>query len=193
MQQIEFKATQGAGETRIAAAAGVPPSVVGISEGLAGSALNEGNFQASMRRFGDLFGIPHWQDVCGSLQTIVPAPGGARLWYDVSGIPALRIDQTDAAQIDDLKATTIGKYITQGFEADWAIKAVLAEYPSLLVGHHTGLFSVQLQAPGSTKMPGGEVPGEVPVDGGTKPETIPSGDPTTKPISDTPNQPVAVP
>jgi hypothetical protein len=35
MRQVDFKAVQGAGETRIAAAAGVPPVVVGFSEGLA--------------------------------------------------------------------------------------------------------------------------------------------------------------
>jgi hypothetical protein len=34
MEQISFKATQGHGETRVAAAAGVPPIIVGLSEGL---------------------------------------------------------------------------------------------------------------------------------------------------------------
>lgn len=34
MEQMSFKTTQGAGETRIAAAAGVPPVLVGLSEGL---------------------------------------------------------------------------------------------------------------------------------------------------------------
>jgi hypothetical protein len=33
LKQIDFKVTQGAGETRIAAAAGVPPVIVGLSEG----------------------------------------------------------------------------------------------------------------------------------------------------------------
>jgi hypothetical protein len=41
----------------------------------------------------------------------------------------------------------------------------------MLVGKHTGLFSVQLQAPGSTKMPVGEAAGESPVAEGTGPET----------------------
>jgi hypothetical protein len=36
LQQLDFKATQGAGETRMAAAAGVPAVIVGFSEGLAG-------------------------------------------------------------------------------------------------------------------------------------------------------------
>ena len=34
MQQLDFKTVQGHGETRIAAAAGVPPIIVGLSEGL---------------------------------------------------------------------------------------------------------------------------------------------------------------
>jgi phage portal protein BeeE len=46
MKQVDFKVTQGAGETRIAAAAGIPSSVVGFSEGLQGSSLNAGNFKA---------------------------------------------------------------------------------------------------------------------------------------------------
>lgn len=35
LRQLDFKSTQGAGETRIAAASGVPPIIVGLSEGLA--------------------------------------------------------------------------------------------------------------------------------------------------------------
>jgi hypothetical protein len=48
MKQVDFKVTQGAGETRIAAAAGIPSSVVGLSEGLQGSSLNAGNFTAAI-------------------------------------------------------------------------------------------------------------------------------------------------
>jgi hypothetical protein len=54
----------------------------------------------------------------------------------------------------------------------------------LLVGKHTGLFSVQLQAPGSTKMPQGEAPGEVPVGSGAGPEK-----PAVNPVSPTPQIP----
>src|SRR5207302_4894276 len=34
LRQLDFKITQGAGETRVAAAAGTPPVLVGLSEGL---------------------------------------------------------------------------------------------------------------------------------------------------------------
>ena len=50
LDQLNFKSVQGAGETRIAAAAGVPASILGISEGLAGSALNAGTYTAARRR-----------------------------------------------------------------------------------------------------------------------------------------------
>ena len=46
LEQISFKETQGAGETRLAAAAGVPPGRRRLSEGLAGSSLNAGNYAA---------------------------------------------------------------------------------------------------------------------------------------------------
>ena len=52
-KELEFAVTQGKGESRLASAAGVPPSWVGFSEGLQGSALNAGNFTAARRRFGD--------------------------------------------------------------------------------------------------------------------------------------------
>jgi hypothetical protein len=34
LQQVDFKQVQGAGETRICAAARIPPIIVGVSEGL---------------------------------------------------------------------------------------------------------------------------------------------------------------
>jgi hypothetical protein len=37
LKQLDFKATQGAGETRIAMLGRVPAPLLGISEGLAGS------------------------------------------------------------------------------------------------------------------------------------------------------------
>jgi hypothetical protein len=73
-QQLDLKAVQGAGETRIAAAAGVPPVIVGLSEGLAGSSLNAGNYGQARRRFADGTMHPLWSNAAGCLQTIVPPP-----------------------------------------------------------------------------------------------------------------------
>lgn len=164
LQQVEFKATQGAGETRIAAAARVPAVIAGISEGLQGSALNEGNYASAMRQFAELTMHGLWQNVCGSLETIVPPPARAELWFDTSDIPALKVDRQEAAQIQQTNAITAETYIRSGFTAESIIKAIVAEDMTLL--QHTGLFSVQLQAPGGKGLPEGEAPGEVPVSGG---------------------------
>src|SRR5690349_6322554 len=51
MQQIDFRPVQGAGETRIAAAANVPPVIVGLSEGL--QAATYSNYGQARRRFAD--------------------------------------------------------------------------------------------------------------------------------------------
>jgi hypothetical protein len=182
LQQLDFKLTQGAGETRIAAAAGVHPVIVGLSEGLAGSSLNQGNFGAARRLVADRTMRPLWRNIAGSLETIVPPPGSSQLWYDTRDIAFLREDSKDAADIQFVKAQTIRQLLDGGFTSASAVKAVESDDMGLL--EHTGLFSVQLQAPGSTKMPAGEVPGEIPVSGnGTKPETIPPGDVSTKPIA----------
>lgn len=53
LKDLDYAVVQGHGEARLAAAAGVPPSWVGFSEGLQGSSLNAGNFQAQRRRFSD--------------------------------------------------------------------------------------------------------------------------------------------
>ena len=149
LAQVDFKVTQGAGETRIAAAAGVPPIVVGLSEGLQGSSLNAGNFQAAMRRFADLTGRSLWQDAAGALATIVTVPGGReganRLWYDDRYIPALKDDIKDAAEVQAKQAQAIRQYVDAGFEPDSVVDAINAGDLKRL--KHTGLFSVQLQPP----------------------------------------------
>jgi hypothetical protein len=149
LAQVDFKVTQGAGETRIAAAAGVPPIVVGLSEGLQGSSLNAGNFQAAMRRFADLTGRSLWQDAAGALATIVTVPGGSeganRLWYDDRYIPALKDDIKDYAEVQSLQAQAIRQYVDAGFEPDSVVDAINAGDLKRL--KHSGLYSVQLQLP----------------------------------------------
>jgi len=151
MVQMDFKATQGAGETRIAAAAGVPPVIAGFSEGLAGSSLNTGNYGAARRRFSDLTVWPLWGNFAGSMESIVPAPSGARLWVDAKGIPFLRDDATDRAAIQAQQASTMRQLIDAGFEPDSITAAVVGEDWKLL--KHTGLPSVQLQEAAQTTAP----------------------------------------
>ncbi len=151
--KLDFKNVQGALETRIAMAAGVHPVIAALSEGLAGSSLNAGNFAAARRRFADITMRPLWRNVSGSLSTLVPAPrppsgsGGSELWYDERDIAFLREDEADAANIQSVRAQTIASLIREGFTAESAIAAVDNDDFRLLV--HTGLVSVQLQMPGS--------------------------------------------
>jgi len=150
MEQMDFKAVQGAGETRIAAAAGVPPVVVGFSEGLQGSSLNAGNYSAARRRFADLTMRPLWRNVAGSLASLVPPPPGAELWYDDRDIAFLQEDVKDAAEIQQMDALTIRQLVDAGFKPDDVVDAITAGDLRRLVGKHTGFYSVQLQELGAT-------------------------------------------
>lgn len=149
LKQLEFKATQGAGETRIAAASGIHPSVIGLSEGMQGSSLNAGNLAELKRLTADTTLRPLWRNAAGSLEILVPPPAGSRLWYDDRDISFLRIDRKDAATIQQTKAATIRQLVDGGYTPDSVTKAVEAEDMGLL--KHTGLFSVQLQPPGTTE------------------------------------------
>lgn len=154
LKDVDFKNVRGGGETRIAAAAGVPPVIVGLSEGLAAATYS--NYGQARRRLADGTAHPLWQNVAGSIEPIMPRPGpagglDARLWYDASDVPFLREDEKDAADIASVKATTIRTYIDAGYEPVSVISAVNANDLRLLV--HSGLYSVQLQKPGSQEPP----------------------------------------
>ena len=151
LQQLDFKATQGAGETRISVLSRVPAPLLGISEGLAGSSLNAGNFGMAGRMFADTWVYPALQDIAAALAPLVTVPAFAELWFDVSDIPLLREEAKDAADIEQTKANTIRQLIDAGFEPDSVVAAVQAQDMNLL--KHTGLFSIQLQEPGAPKLP----------------------------------------
>jgi hypothetical protein len=146
-REMDFKVTQGAGETRIAAAAGTPPVLVGLSEGLQGSSLNEGNYAMARRRFADITMRPLWRSAAAALAPAVKVPANAELWYDDRDISALQEDMKDAAEISQYQATTMKMLVDSGWEPDSVVDAVLADDYGLLKGNHTGLFSVQLQPP----------------------------------------------
>jgi len=145
LNQANFADVIGKGETRIAAAAGVPPIVAGLSEGLQGSSLNAGNFQAAMRRFADLTGRPLWANACGSLATIISVPNGSELYYDDRFVPALKDDITATAEVQAKQAQAIRQYVDAGFEPDTVVDAINSGDLKKL--KHTGLYSVQLQPP----------------------------------------------
>jgi HK97 family phage portal protein len=152
MRQMDFSNIQGGGETRIAAAAGVPPVIAGMMKGIESSTYS--NYSQARRRFADGTMHPLWENVAGSLESILPRPGvkggdDVRLWYDAKDIPFLREDEKDSADIQNVEAATINALIVAGYEADSVIAAVIASDWRLL--KHSGLMSVQLLPPGAMK------------------------------------------
>jgi phage portal protein BeeE len=163
-RQMDFSSVQGAGETRIASAAGVPPIIVGLSEGL--KAATYSNYGQARRRFADGTIHPLWQNAAGSFAPLVTPPGSGsgavRLWYDARQVPFLREDARDAAEIQGIESRTIRALVDAGYTPASVQQAVNASDWALLV--HTGLFSVQLQKPGDI---GGKPALPAPTQGGS--------------------------
>lgn len=156
-KQLEFSATQAKGETRLASAAGVPPSWVGFSEGLAGSALNDGNYRAAQRRFADGTAQYLWEAAATALEVLIDKPKGrerepaARLVVDPRSVPFLREDINDQAEARQQDAATMQNLIHAGFTPESVVLAIKGGDWSLL--KHSGLVSVQLQKPGQEAAP----------------------------------------
>jgi phage portal protein BeeE len=149
LRQVDFTSVQAAGELRIASAAGVPPIIIGLSGGL--DAATYSNYGQARRAFADLTMRPLWRDMAGSLQRIIPTPSGNRLWYDDRDISFLQEDVKDAADIQSVQASAIRQLTDAGYDAKSIIDAIMAGDFNRL--RHTGLFSVQLQPPGTTAGP----------------------------------------
>lgn len=151
MRQLDFKNITGAAETRVAAAAGAHPVIVGLSEGMQGSSLNAGNFGQAKRLFVDGTIRHLWQNAAASLETLVPAADpGIRLWVDDRYIPFLRDDRSDVAKIQQMQAAAIRQLTDAGYDPDAAVRAVQNDDIGQLAGQHSGLFSVQLLPPDQT-------------------------------------------
>jgi phage portal protein BeeE len=144
LKQLDFKATQGAGESRIAAASGVGAIMAQFSEGMSGSSLNAGNYGSAKRRMADMLLRPNWRTAVASLAKFAEVPAGSRLWYD-DDIPFLQEDALDAARIFAERARSLTALTTNGFDADASIRAVEALDFDPLLGKHNGLPSVQQQ------------------------------------------------
>lgn len=142
--EMNFDALIGSGETRISALSRVPAIILGLSEGLKGAALNAGNFGQVRRMFADTWVFPMLQNLAASLATIVDVPSDSELWFDVTDMPILREDATDAAEITSIQATAIGGLVTNGFTADSAVLAVTSNDMTLLK-QVPGWLSIQLQ------------------------------------------------
>lgn len=149
LHQLDFKNTQGAGETRIAAAFEVPPVLVGLSEGL--QAATYSNYASARRRAADGTFRPLWRSAAAALASILNIPTDSRLWYDDRDVSFLREDAKDDAEIRQTSASTIRTLIDSGYEPDSVIDAVTSGDFSRLKGKHSGLYSVQLQPPGTVQ------------------------------------------
>jgi phage portal protein BeeE len=146
MQQMDFRHVQGATETRVAAAAGVHPVVVGLSEGLAGSSLNAGNFKAACRLTVDKTLTYLWAEVAASYQALVTPPrSNTVLTMDLRNVPFLREDASDVANIQQMQASALRQLWDGGMDPDAAIDFLLANDLRKLRSRHTGNLSVQLQ------------------------------------------------
>jgi phage portal protein BeeE len=141
MKQIDFKVTQGHGETRVCAAARIPPIIVGLSEGL--EAATYSNYGQARRAFADGTMRPLWRGIAGALGSIVPVPADARLWFDARDVSFLQEDEKDAADIQMVDAQAVRTLVESGYDPESVIKAVMAKDFGLL--KHMGYYSVQLQ------------------------------------------------
>lgn len=149
MRQLDFAVTQGHGETRVCAAGGVPPIIVGLSEGLQYATYS--NYGQAKQAFGDLFLRSQWRSFCGAMAPIVDAPSDSVLWYDPKDVAFLREDATAIAARQTSEMATMTSGISTGFTPESVVAAVMADDWSLL--KHSGLVSVQLQPPGGAQDP----------------------------------------
>jgi hypothetical protein len=119
-----------------------------FSEGLAGSSLNAGNYDASRKRAETILFRPLWRFSAAALESILRRPNEtARLTPDTSDIAFLRDDAAAVSTMRSRDARTIRTLIDAGFTPESAVEAVTSGNWEKL--DHTGLFSVQLQPAGN--------------------------------------------
>lgn len=150
-EQMTFVDVQAAGENRIAVAAGVPPQVIGLKEGLSASTYS--NYEQALRAFAHGTVAHLWASACASLAKLVTVPDGARLWYDTGDIAALQDAETARAEAAHIYAQAASVLITAGYVPESVQRALIAGDMNLLT--HSGLVSVQLQQPGAVPAVGG--------------------------------------
>ena len=129
LKDLDFRAVQAGGETRICSAAGVPPVIVGLVDPDPSE-----SYQAAMRRFADLTVRPLWRNMCSSFEKFVNLPPkGVQLWYDTSDIAALQAAETEKAQVMQVQAAAGLTWIQAGMTRESVISAVSAGDIGLLV------------------------------------------------------------
>ena len=151
LQQLDMKGLQGGSESRIAARSRVPATVLGIREGLAGSALNAGNYSAARRMWADGWFSPVADGLAETLEPLLNRPGApgtdVRLAADVTRVLFLQEDRKDEADIQSSKVQSLKALVDAGFDPASAVDAI--DTGDIRKLDHSGLYSVQLQPAGS--------------------------------------------
>ncbi len=153
LSDMDLRHVTGANETRIAVRSRVPAAVLGIREGLAGSALNSGNYMATRRLWADTWFTPTADGLCASLEQITHRPAGHELMFDPGAVLFLQEDQKDAAEVTAANATAVRQLIDAGYDPDAIVRAVSGGNLAALLGEHSGLTSVQLTPPAEATPP----------------------------------------
>jgi phage portal protein BeeE len=129
LSQMDFANVSQVGVTRILAAAGTPPLVVGL-EPIQGAGKS---YEEVIRRYADLTLRPDWRSMCAALQQIVPGiPAAVRLWVDTGDIAALQDGQQVRAQVSLIRAQALLALKQAGYTPDSAVSAVEAGDMTLL-------------------------------------------------------------
>jgi len=117
LEQLQLEALTHVGERRICAAAGPGLDVI--------LGFEQGDYQAAVRRLSDLWARPRWRKACAVLQHLVPNVPlvGVKLWFDVSGIAALREGELQRGQTTLVKAQAVQSFVSAGFTRESAIAA----------------------------------------------------------------------
>lgn len=148
---LDLQGIQGGYETRIAARSRVPAVVLGIREGLEGSALNSGNYSSARRMWADGWFSPTAQGLCAAIERVMKPASDSELWYLPEEILFLQEDGKDQAEIQSTKAAAVRQLVDAGYTPESVVASIEANDFKLLV--HSGLFSVQLQALGQQSTP----------------------------------------
>jgi hypothetical protein len=154
IRQLDFKVVQGAGESRMAAASGVPPVIVGFSEGL--EAATYSNYGLAMRRFADLTMRPLWRMAAACFESILTVPSGAELWYDDRDIAALKDDIVNRAEVQAKQAAAAKLAFDAGYDPETIVDWLNSDDITRL--EHMGVSSVQTQG----ALPAGSSNGDQP-------------------------------
>lgn len=151
--KLDMKSIIGMAETHIAMAAGVHPTVVGMSEGMQGASLNAGNYETANRGFVNSTMRFLWGSFCGAIEHLVDKPrersGNAIiLWYSDADVSILNDDRQERSEIQSKDSQTMINMAMAGWTYESVVEYMVTGNPEVLVD--SGYRSVQLYRPGET-------------------------------------------